>query len=197
MRIFFLGDSFVNGACDPEYLGWAGRLCHKSAAGGLDITLYNLGIRGNTSADIRERWEEEMRRRAVGEEERRLVFSFGVNDTVFQDGKLRVEPEMSLANAKDILERAVKLCPVLFIGPPPIPDEEQNKRIRACADGLQGLCGTYDIPFFDSFTALIESELWFQETSRNDGAHPRAGGYTLWAEAIYNSGLWAEFLRSS
>jgi len=56
MRICFVGDSFVNGTGDPEYLGWTGIICAVTRSWGYDITYYNLGIRRETSADILARW---------------------------------------------------------------------------------------------------------------------------------------------
>ena len=55
MRLCVFGDSFVNGTGDPERLGWLGR----AGAGARDVTVYNLGMRGDTSADIRGRWRAE------------------------------------------------------------------------------------------------------------------------------------------
>jgi len=60
IRICFIGDSFVNGTGDPEKLGWCGRVCSRVTDKSLDITYYNLGIRRETSSDIKERWEAEV-----------------------------------------------------------------------------------------------------------------------------------------
>ena len=59
IRICFVGDSLVNGAGDPECLGWTGRICAGARGDGYDVTYYNLGVRGQTSADIASRWHEE------------------------------------------------------------------------------------------------------------------------------------------
>ena len=59
MRICFIGDSFVNGTGDDDCLGWTGRICSAARRRGRDITLYNLGIRRDTTADIAARWERE------------------------------------------------------------------------------------------------------------------------------------------
>jgi hypothetical protein len=45
IRICFLGESFVNGTGDQEYLGWTGRICVNAHKKGHDITYYNLGVR--------------------------------------------------------------------------------------------------------------------------------------------------------
>jgi lysophospholipase L1-like esterase len=81
MRICFVGDSFVNGTGDPECLGWAGRICAVARREGYDITYYNLGVRRETSADIKSRWQNEVTCRLSQGEYGRIIFSFGVNDT--------------------------------------------------------------------------------------------------------------------
>jgi hypothetical protein len=40
MHLYFLGDSYVNGYGDPEFLGWAGRVCTLASERNLDITYY-------------------------------------------------------------------------------------------------------------------------------------------------------------
>ena len=93
MRICFIGDSFVNGTGDPKYLGWTGRVCRAASGQRQDITYYNLGVRGETSADIETRWLSEISCRLPHYCDGRIVFSFGVNDTYFENGKTRVEVE--------------------------------------------------------------------------------------------------------
>ncbi len=68
IRACAVGDSFVAGAGDPECLGWIGRLMAEARAEGRDITLYNLGIRRDTSADVAVRWQTETARRLLHDE---------------------------------------------------------------------------------------------------------------------------------
>jgi lysophospholipase L1-like esterase len=123
IRICIVGDSFGNGTGDETYLGWAGRLCVDGHAGGLPITFYNLGIRGNTSTDILDRWDSECSRRLSETCDGRIVLSCGVNDTVMENGQVRVSPEHSRANVAEILRDAMKYK-VLMVGPPPVSDDE-------------------------------------------------------------------------
>ncbi|EAW38620.1 Lipolytic enzyme, G-D-S-L [Lyngbya sp. PCC 8106] len=90
MRICFVGDSFVNGVGDPSGLGWTGRVCVEAHQYKDEITVYNLGIRRETSADILKRWSGEVSCRLTSEYDSRVVFSFGVNDTTIEQGKTRV-----------------------------------------------------------------------------------------------------------
>lgn len=130
IRICFVGDSFVNGAGDETALGWAGRLCASASKNGILVTYYNLGIRRNTSEDILLRWEHECALRLPSSCDGRVVFSCGVNDTVIEGGKVRVRPEESSANIREIL-RGAKKYKVLMVGPPPVDEHDQNERIPA------------------------------------------------------------------
>ena len=60
VRICFVGESFVNGTGDPECLGWAGRICVNANRKGYDITYYNLGVRRETSSELKNRWLREV-----------------------------------------------------------------------------------------------------------------------------------------
>ena len=126
IRICFFGDSFIAGTGDPTYLGWVGRVC---ASANSPLTCYNLGIRGNTSMQIEDRWQAESDIRFRYPCDARLVFSFGVNDARVENGKALVSLEESVACAKRVLIAAKTLHPVLMIGPPPVADSVMNSRI--------------------------------------------------------------------
>lgn len=102
----FFGDSFVNGTGDSECLGWAGRICADARRNGCDLTYYNLEVRRDTSRDIAERWRHEAMIRLPSDIDGRLIFSFGVNDCLFEAGQQRVMPEMTLKTVKEILAQA-------------------------------------------------------------------------------------------
>ncbi|HUO23736.1 MAG TPA: hypothetical protein VMU59_14580, partial [Caulobacteraceae bacterium] len=55
LRVCFLGDSFTQGTGDDAALGWVGRVVAAERGRGHDLTGYNLGVRGQTGADIAER----------------------------------------------------------------------------------------------------------------------------------------------
>jgi len=91
MRICFIGDSFVSGAYDGECLGWVGRISAAARRRGHDVSVYNLGIRGETSVQIARRWRTEAEVRQSPQQEGRLVFEFGVNDVRELDGKRQLQ----------------------------------------------------------------------------------------------------------
>jgi lysophospholipase L1-like esterase len=188
IRICFVGDSFVNGTGDEEKLGWSGRLCAQTNE--LEITYYNLGIRRNTSEDVKERWERECGYRLTEGSENLVVFSFGVNDTVIENNELRVSQQRSVENARTILVEASKKYKVRMIGPPPIDDSAQNVRIQALDAAFHLLCDELSIPYLSIFEDLLAEPIWLKEVSSNDGAHPRAGGYSYLAQLVKSWEKW-------
>jgi lysophospholipase L1-like esterase len=194
LRLCFLGDSFVNGTGDPACLGWAGRLCQAANRRGHVVTYYNLGIRRETSAELRQRWREEVRRRLSSEHDGRLVFSFGVNDTTAEGAATRVALAASLANTQAILEQARRAYPLLLVGPPPVVDEAQNSRIAGLSECFAQLAGVLDVPYLAVYAALRGSRTWVAEVAAGDGAHPGAGGYAALARLVDRWPAWRAWL---
>ena len=194
MRICFIGDSFVSGAYDSECLGWAGRISAAARRRGHDVSPYNLGVRGETSAQIAKRWRAEAECRQSPQQEGRLVFEFGVNDAREVNGKPLMEASQSLASAREMLGAAAKWKPTLMIGPPPGCDEPRNGRVKDLSARLKKLCGELGIPYFDSYAALIGSTVWMPSCRSVDGTHPSAEGYAEWARMIDAWAPWREWL---
>lgn len=196
MRICFVGDSFVNGTGDRDCLGWAGRICCAARRKGHDITYYNLGVRRETSVDIRARWLMEVTCRLPKGYDGRIVFSFGVNDTTLENGKTRVELSDSIENCREILSAAKQLFPVLMVGPPPIPNVEQNYRIANLSKRFTDVCRELDLPYLDVVTALQGSPTWMSEAAANDGYHPGSDGYAELARLLQGWEVWLSWLKN-
>lgn len=200
MRICFFGDSFVNGTGDDDALGWAGRLVARARRGGRDVTGYDLGIRGDTSADVAARWKGEASLRLPPGCDGRLVFSFGANDCASSgvDGGPRVRRAESLANAEAILAAAHRWLPTLMVGPGIIADDrEATARITALSADYARLCERIGGPYLDVSQLLLGSPTWTEEALAGDGAHPNSGGYELVADAIARWPAWRGWVESS
>lgn len=190
MRICFIGDSFVNGTGDPECLGWAGRLCAAACRRGHDITYYNLGVRRETSADIAARWYQEAAPRLQPEHDPRVVFSFGVNDTTVEGGATRLALADSVANLRRVLTNAKDRYPVLFIGPPPVADQDHDQSIAALSDTFAAECQALEVPYLPLIRSLVASMTWMREVAAGDGAHPGAQGYSELARLVEAWDAW-------
>jgi lysophospholipase L1-like esterase len=183
-RVFFVGDSYVAGVGDPEHRGWVGRLAERAHRAGAPITAYNLGVRRDTSDDVCRRWSGEVAvRRAAGAQER-LVVSFGTNDTAGDGTGPRVAIERSAANLRALLaEAAAAGLPVLVVGPPPVADAAQNRRITALDERFAAVAAEAGVPYI-AVTALRDDPRWTTEVAAGDGAHPGAAGYDLLADLV-------------
>lgn len=191
MRILAFGDSFVAGAGDPDHLGWIGR----ALAGRSDVTLYNLGVRGETSRDVSLRWADEAAPRLRTSEAVRLVFSFGCNDCTLEDGRRRVEAFATLKAAQAIVVGARGLAPVLLVGPPPIADAGVLRAsVVETNAALQSLAARMQVPFIDVHDRLLGHGAWLREAAAGDGAHPSAGGYAAMARMVVEHPAWRSFV---
>ena len=173
--IVFIGDSFVNGTGDTEFLGWSGRVCQKlQQYNNIELTYYNIGVRGETSSDILKRWEQEAFQRFEDGSQNIAIFSFGVNDCLVLDQKQKIDLLLSEQNLKNILSTAkIKYNDVLFIMPPPIEDDEINQRIKTLIKIYTKVCINLNVKFIDAFEYLMSNKIWKKEIKENDYAHPR------------------------
>ncbi|GAA1945245.1 GDSL-type esterase/lipase family protein [Kitasatospora viridis] len=189
LRITFLGDSFVQGLGDPEYRGWPGRALQQA---GVTATAFNLGIRRNTSADVRRRWAAELTARLLPGADNRLVVSVGSNDAMLEDGAPRVGHAGTLTNLAAVLDGAHALgLTALVVGPPPVVcggPEHLDRLLRLVPD-QRGLCERRGVPFLDVTRALAEDPVWVAEATAGDGAHPGAGGYRRLAGLVLAAGF--------
>ncbi|MGW4898193.1 GDSL-type esterase/lipase family protein [Kitasatospora sp. NPDC004240] len=191
-RVCFLGDSFVLGLGDPEYRGWVGRVLAASAG---EVTAYNLGVRRDTSEDVRRRCWSELAARTPPGADLRLVLSFGANDTVVEAGAPRVAPERTLDNLAALLdgcrERSIA---ALVVGPPPVvgAGPDHLERLLELAGRMAALCDGRGVPFTHVTRELAADPVWVAEASAGDGAHPGAGGYARLAGLVL-AGPWRDW----
>lgn len=193
LRIFFFGDSFVQGIGDPEYRGWVGRVLAATGAG---TTAFNLGIRRNTSEDVLRRCWAEIEPREATDADQRLVLSFGANDAVEENGAVRVDPGRSLDNLATVLDGArQRAFAPLVVGPPPVIDagEAHLARVTKLAEQMSALCHAQHVPFIDTTADLADDPTWRAEVLAGDGAHPGSGGYRRLADLVLDGG-WREWI---
>lgn len=208
IRVCFVGDSITLGTNDEELMGWPGRLCHRAWADGHDVTLYNLGIRADTSALIQQRWRAECAARLPDHIQGRLVFAFGVNDTAIeQTGQLRVPQDRSVAIARAMLGEAKAWKPTLWVGPAPVRRtgqrvtpaagvsyDFQNERIAALDLAYRALAGEIGVPYLPVYPKLIDSDAWHNAVAAGDGVHTAGIGYAMIARLMADWPAWKAWL---
>ncbi len=202
LRICFIGDSITAGSGDDQYLGWPGRLCAAERAKGHDLTAYNLGIRADTSVLIAARWRAEAAARLPAEFAGALVFAFGINDTIEEAGKRRVDSAETADVARKMLNEAVGWKPTLMLGPTPILEAKmpmrggaierdlKNIRIATLSRILDGAAAEAGVPYLDLYTHLAEDPVWLKALADGDGVHPTGSGYARMAAIIADWPSW-------
>jgi len=196
--LMFFGDSHTVGVGDEEGLGWTGRVFAAAMEAGIPTTSYNLGVGGETSADVAGRWRAEARPRLPrAEGDPRVVLAFGVNDVSLEDESRRLTEEQSLLSLEEVLLGAQALGLRRFVvGPAPIDDEGLNDRIAELSYAYRMLCARHRVPFVPLVDELRGNETWRQSIAAGDGAHPGAAGYAEIARLVLEAG-WIDWLRSS
>lgn len=187
----FMGASMTAGYGDPKGLGWVGRVVARTQHPDLDLTAYNLGVRGNSSSDVVARWAAECHPRWEGRAERRLVLSVGANDLL--SGMTMARSRLNLAN---VIDEATNAGTAVFVvGLTPSLDGELNRRIEALAEAQADVCSRRGITYVDCFRPLVTHDQWMADLAASpDRAHPGQAGYGLIAWLVLHNG-WNDWLQ--
>lgn len=184
VRVCFFGDSFVAGVGDPKALGWVGRVAARTPPStGVELTAYNLGVRGESTEEVVVRMPTECASRFARGDDHRVVVAVGV-----ADASRGIEPARSAAALEFGLSSVG--VPTLVVGPPPVGDDELRARLTVTAQALHGVCERLSIPFVDTWTPLSDHSAW-EGARAADGMHPDQTGYGLLAYVVLNSGWYS------
>jgi lysophospholipase L1-like esterase len=133
MIIFIYGDSITQGLWDKNG-GWADRIKDYVINDGIVKNLkdyseiYNLGIGGNTTTQILNRFDSETKDRLWPDEQYAFIFATGLNDTLHRNNQDFVStPEKYLAEISEIHKKAQKYSgKILFVGLTPVDEPKTN-----------------------------------------------------------------------
>lgn len=192
-NILVFGASTTHGAWDSEGGGWVGRLNRflmERVQRETDpyFTVYNLGINGDTSRGLLQRFEREAEVRFVKAERNVVIFAIGINDAVrLDDREYQVPPEEFGLNIKSLVGVARKFGKVILVGLTPVEETRttpipwgelrwyyRNEPLRAYNEMLKRIAADEALPFVDvlpAFTAGDYSGLM------DDGLHPNSKGH--------------------
>lgn len=191
VAVVFLGSSLVAGVGDPKGQGWVTRVVGRTAHPDLELTAYNLGVRGNTSADVLRQWAAEVPARWSGRTERRVVLSVGTDDVL--GGISLARHRLNLANLLD--EAAATGVHTFVVSPPPTDDAELNSRLEVLVEAQADVCARRSVPFVDCYTPLSGHDQWRTDLAVSRVPHhPGQAGYGLIAWLVLHHG-WTDWLQ--
>jgi len=196
MKILVFGDSIAFGVWDKKG-GWVQKLREFFDEKTLDkntdfyCLTFNLGISGNTTQDLLERFEFELKQRI--DEELLIIFEVGINDSGILDEtkEFWVPPEKFEENIKNLIGISKKYTnKIIFLGLTPVEESKvspfhggkdiyyKNENIKKYNNIIKSVCEDNKIYFIE----LIEK--WDKMNYfklLEDGLHPNSEGH----EKIY------------
>jgi len=171
-RIVALGDSLTSGQGVGEERAYPALLQQRLDAAGLDYTMVNAGVSGDTSDRALRRFE-----RALDGDVRILIIELGANDGLRGVSVARVKENLSR-----IIETAqARKISVLLCGMEALPVHGWDYSV-AFHNAYRDLAAQYDVPLvpFILFNVIGNPELM-----QPDRAHPNAAGQRAIADTIW------------
>jgi len=192
-NILVFGDSITYGAWGEEG-GWVSRLRKFLDEKNLSdqnffCLVYNLGVSGDTTEDLLERFEFETKQRLEENEETIFIFAIGINDSQFihSQNDLGYSPDQFKANIQKLINTAQKFSSkIVFAGLTPVDETKitpiswdidisyKNEYIKSYNDIIKEICNKNKIYFIEIFEKL--EELNYQNLLE-DGVHPNSNGH--------------------
>ncbi|MCX6742516.1 MAG: GDSL-type esterase/lipase family protein [Candidatus Pacearchaeota archaeon] len=195
MEILVFGDSLTYGAWDKEG-GWVARLRRF-----IDEKypeqhfVYNLGVPGDTSKHLIERFEPEAKIR-IFDKDPMVIFQVGANDSAILSSKRNAEwisPKDFERNIRRLIFEARKITNKIFFVGHVFVDEKKtrpvswdkdvsytNENIKKYGDITKEICSKENISFIDIFPDFKKQDFGHL---LQDGVHPTSAGH----EAIFRT----------
>lgn len=185
INILVFGDSITYGAWDKEKGGWVNRLrlALENDDSNSYYTIFNLGISGDVTESIKNRFDNECKIRFNKNDNTIIIFSIGINDTQNVKDEDRVSLETFRNNIITLINSAKKYTDnILFIGltkvdeskVTPLPwDKEKgylNTKIINFDKELKNICLENNVDYLYIYDLLELEELF-------DGLHPNNVGH--------------------
>jgi len=191
IRVCFLGDSFTLGTGDDSGLGWPGRVYADERRRGVNLTAYNLGIRGQTGAQIAERAAGEVSARISERGDRHgVVICFGANDLYLGrplgESVQALQVMLQWARSQDFA--------AFVLAAPPLAEASLKIQQDALKDALVHVSADFAAPFLDLPAAVEDWSAWRAEALAGDGVHPGAEGYRRISAAFETWDVWRDWL---
>lgn len=186
VRVCVFGDSFVAGVGDAKALGWVGRVAARTPVStGVALTVYPLGVRGDTCEDVVVRMPLESASRFARGDDHGVVLAVGVADAVGSVSPLRSAATLEFGLRSTAVRR-------LVVGPPPVGADDVRARIVELDRAYADVCDRLGVPYISTYGPLAEHRPWLRQLV-SGGIHPDQAGYGMLAYVVLNGG-WYEWL---
>ncbi len=183
--VLVFGDSIVMGLWD-ERGGWPERLWDGDTR-----IVYNLGVDGNTSYDVKARFDSEAEARGANKNSI-IILAVGINDSSRMNGELRVGLAGFIHNMEKMIDKSrTYFTPHIFcVGLGPVDETKAvpfilEKSIsfyvadqREYDKALETLCQKKTVRYISLRNLGIEKHL------SEDGVHPLTSGHAIIARRI-------------
>ena len=200
MTILFFGDSITWGAWDTDG-GWVARIKkfvdEKIISSNFEYynDLYNVGISGDNTDDLLNRFDSETKSRIEQNEETSFVFAIGVNDSQYVEGEgNRIAIDKFNDNLKELILKARKYgSKIAFVGLFPTDDSKLNptpwgdnksyklEYVENYNEVIKNICHLENVDFIDIYSQFINKDY---KSLLIDGLHPNSGGHKQISETI-------------
>lgn len=198
VQIFAFGHSITYGNWDTEG-GWVQRLREFLDERALEkqdeelvSEVLNLGIPGETSEELLERFEDELERRLWEEEEQVIIFQTGTNDSqvLVESGETMVDRKSFRDNLEQLIEKAEEYTENIIVvgeiyttieGTIPWAEDKSlsDERLGRYVDTEKEVCREKDVDFIN-LRSLKDRKEWTDILE--EGLHPNDEGHNF----IYN-----------
>lgn len=192
-NVLVFGDSIAYGAWDLQG-GWIKRLREfLEEKNSDDLTecplVYNLGISGDTSTGLLERFESEIKPRVEEGEETIIIIAIGQNDAQFlhDENRLRTSKEEFRQNLQKLISLAKRFSDrIVFVGLVPVDENRVapipwdmnkfylNKNIREYNSAIKEVCEQKGAKFIDIFEEFVKTDY---KRLLYEGLHPNSAGH--------------------
>ncbi|HSW88796.1 MAG TPA: GDSL-type esterase/lipase family protein [Candidatus Saccharimonadales bacterium] len=192
-KIVAIGSSTLFGRVDPQGGGYIGRLRSWHEENDPHNAVFNLGISGETTADMLKRLVSE----AIIRNPNLIILTSGSNDTRrigSKNSPVNTSLEQFRKNINEMIRQAKQIAPIVFVSIYPI-NESNTAPLRywhdtyyyllqdaiEYAQAVKEICNDNNIPYLDIFNKWLKEDYF--EYLFEDGLHANAKGH----EIIFNS----------
>ena len=161
--------------------------------------LYNLGISGDSTNEVLERFEDELSKRFREDQELLVAFEVGINDSMYinAEKEFRTPKKKFKENLEELIKLARKYTEkIVFLGLSPAVDDildpipwhtaatYKTEYIKEFDGVIKNTCKENNLLFIDTFTSFAGKD--YQKLLTPDGIHPNSEGHKFIFEIVKN-----------